>query len=290
MSESANSTNRVTVSVVVPWYNQEDTISQCLTSLINQTYPAEDYEIFLADNGSSDRSVEIARKFDRVRLIQEFQRGSFSARNTAVRQTCGSILAFTDGDCEADANWLQSIVNAFEDPQVVMILGANRFARESFFLRTRADYENERVRYICNQNKPQYYYVYTNNLAVRRSGFDACGPFETIMRGADVIFSSRIIAKYGCDAVRFVPEMLVRHWEIDNSLKWLSKLWIYGRSYGVYSPASGTRPMTFRQRMKVQNAMMSQPDSTLTRVVWLFCSDLIGSAAYLMGGLSRKFY
>ena len=278
------------VSVVVPCYNQEDTISLCLTSLINQTYPADDYEIFLADNGSSDRSVDFAKQFDRVRLIQEFQRGGFSARNTAVRQTSGSILVFTDGDCEADANWLQSIVNAFDDPQVVMILGANRFATESFFLRTRADYENEKVRYICDQNDPQYYYVYTNNLAVRRSGFDECGPFETIMRGADVIFSSRIIAKYGCDAVRFVPEMQVRHWEIASSFTWFSKLWIYGRSYGVYSPTTGTRPITFRQRMRVQFGMMAQPDSTLARAAWLFCSDLIGSAVYLMGRLSRKFY
>ena len=290
MSESANSTNRVTVSVVVPCYNQEDTISQCLTSLINQTYPAEDYEIFLADNGSSDRSVEIVKQFDRVQLIQEFQRGGFSARNSAVRQTSGSILAFTDGDCAADANWLQSIVNAFEDPQVVMILGANRFARESFFLRTRADYENEKVQYICDQNNPQFYYAYTNNLAVRRLVFDECGPFETIMRGADVIFSSRVIAKYGCDAVRFVPEMLVRHWEIDRSYKWFSKLWIYARSHGVYSPATGTRPITFRQRMRVQYVMMTQPNSTLARVVWLFCSDLIGSATYLMGRMSRRFY
>ena len=126
----------MTVSVVVPCYNQEDTISRCLTSLINQNYPAEDYEIFLADNGSSDRSVEIARQFCRVRLIQEFQRGGFAARNTAVRQTSGSILVFTDGDCEAGADWLQSIVTAFEEPQVVMILGANRFAKETFFLRT----------------------------------------------------------------------------------------------------------------------------------------------------------
>ena len=280
----------MTVSVVVPCYNQEDTISRCLTSLINQNYPAEDYEIFLADNGSSDRSVEIARQFCRVRLIQEFQRGGFAARNTAVRQTSGSILVFTDGDCEAGADWLQSIVTAFEEPQVVMILGANRFAKETFFLRTRADYENEKVRYICDEKTPQYYYMYTNNLAVRRSGFDACGPFETILRGADVVFGSRIIAKYGCDAVQFVPEMQVRHWEIDSSFIWFSKLWIYARSYGVYSPTTGTRPLTFRQRLSVQSAMMSQPDSTLMRVIWLFCSDLIGSAAYLLGRLSRRFY
>ncbi|MEI8018915.1 MAG: glycosyltransferase [Schlesneria sp.] len=290
MSESAISTTRVTVSVVVPCYNQEDTISRCLTSLINQTYPAEDFEIFLADNGSSDRSVEIARQFDRVRLIQEFQRGSYSARNTAVRETSGSILAFTDGDCEANTNWLQSIVNAFEDPQVLMILGANRFADESFFLRTRADYENEKVRYICAQKNPQYYYAYTNNLAVRRSAFDVCGPFETILRGADSVFGSRIIAKYGCDAVRFVPEMQVRHWEIISSSTWFSKLWTYGRSYGDYCRTTGTRPITFRQRMRVRFGMMSQPDSTLARAAWLFFSDLIGTAAYLLGRVSRKIY
>ena len=290
MSESAPSTIRVTVSVVVPCYNQENTISLCLTSLINQNYPSDDYEIILADNGSSDRSVEIARQFDRVRLIQEFQRGGFSARNAAIRQSTGSIFVFTDGDCEADADWLRNIVDAFKDSQVVMLLGSTRFAKESFFLRTRADYENEKLRYLCELKIPEYYYMYTNNLAVRRSGFDACGPFETILRGADVIFGSRIIAKYGCDAVRFVPKMQVRHWEIDSSFTWFSKLWIYGRSYGVYSPTTGTRPLTYRQRLTIQSAMMSQPDSTLARVVWLFCSDLIGSVAYLMGRLSRRFY
>ena len=81
-----------------------------------------------------------------------------------------------------------------------------------------------------------------------------CGPFETILRGGDVVFGSRVIAKYGCGAVRFVPQMRIRHLEIASSFAWFSKLWIYGRNFGHYGPTAGYKPLTFRQRQSVRGA------------------------------------
>jgi hypothetical protein len=84
--------------------------------------------------------------------------------------------------------------------------------------------------------------------------------------------------------------MKIRHLEIESCYTWFSKLWIYGRNYLNYGPISGYKPLTFRQRLRVQYAMLSQAGFTLPRAVWCFCSDVIGSTAYLLGRLSAKLY
>ena len=102
MSERSNALKGATVSVIVSCYNEEATLYECLTSLLNQTYASDSYEILHVDNGSSDRSVEIASRFNRICLIQESKPGVYSTRNTAIKYSKGSILVFTDADCQAD--------------------------------------------------------------------------------------------------------------------------------------------------------------------------------------------
>ena len=96
------------VSVIVACYNGGRTLNACLASLGRLNYP--DYEVILVDDGSTDRTPEIARQFSWVRLIRQDNLGLSAARNTGLAAAQGEIVAFTDADCRADEDWLYYLV------------------------------------------------------------------------------------------------------------------------------------------------------------------------------------
>jgi len=97
------------VSVVVATYNGERTLKSCLDSLTHLNYP--DYEVILVDDGSTDRTGEIARAYPQVRQIRQANLGLSAARNTGIAASEGDIIAFTDSDCRADEDWLHYMVS-----------------------------------------------------------------------------------------------------------------------------------------------------------------------------------
>jgi glycosyltransferase involved in cell wall biosynthesis len=97
------------VSVVVASYNGAATLRTCLQSLRNLNYPA--YEVILVDDGSTDNTQEIAADFPYIRSLRHARNQGLSvARNTGIEAAKGDIVAFTDSDCRADADWLYYLV------------------------------------------------------------------------------------------------------------------------------------------------------------------------------------
>ena len=86
------------VSIIVPVYNAEKYVRLTLESALAQTY--QNLEILIVDDGSTDSSVEICRRFndDRIRIIQQKNRGLSGARNTGIRNATGCYVAFLDAD------------------------------------------------------------------------------------------------------------------------------------------------------------------------------------------------
>ena len=88
------------ISVIVPVYNLEKYIRQCLESVLNQTY--RDLELIVVDDGSQDGSVPVCREIaaadQRVRVIENRHDNQATARNTGVRQASGDYIIFLDGD------------------------------------------------------------------------------------------------------------------------------------------------------------------------------------------------
>ncbi len=97
------------VSVVVASYNGARTLRDCLESLGRLNYP--DYEIVLVDDGSTDRTAEIAADFPNVRTVRQRNLGLSAARNAGIAAANGEIVAFTDSDCRVDEDWLYFLVN-----------------------------------------------------------------------------------------------------------------------------------------------------------------------------------
>ncbi len=100
------------ISVIVPVYNDENRISKCIQSLLNQTYNKNFYEILIVDNGSTDRTRTVVNRYPVKILVEAKKRSSYAARNKGVRYANNEILAFTDSDAIADKNWLENGVKA----------------------------------------------------------------------------------------------------------------------------------------------------------------------------------
>jgi glycosyltransferase involved in cell wall biosynthesis len=100
------------VSVVVCAYNAERTIDACLASLEVLDYP--DYEVIVVNDGSRDRTLEIAETYPFCRIISQPNKGLSAARNVGAEAATGEIVAYTDSDCVADPDWLGYLVAKME--------------------------------------------------------------------------------------------------------------------------------------------------------------------------------
>jgi hypothetical protein len=87
------------VSVLIDTYNHERFIEKAIVSVLEQDFPATEREILVVDDGSTDRTPEIVRKFEpHVRLLRKENGGQASAFNAGIPECKGEIVAFLDGD------------------------------------------------------------------------------------------------------------------------------------------------------------------------------------------------
>lgn len=102
------------LSVLIDTYNHEKYIEQAVVSAIEQDFPASDCEIVVVDDGSTDRTPEIVRKFaPRVRLLRKKNGGQASAFNTAFPALRGELVAFLDGDDWWAREKISAVMTAF---------------------------------------------------------------------------------------------------------------------------------------------------------------------------------
>jgi len=115
-----------TVSVILPAYNQAQYLSDAVSSVLDGTYP--DFEIAIIDDGSTDDTPIIAKRFTdpRVRYIYQENRGLAGARNTGIRNTTGKYIAYLDSDDLFTAEKLEILTKKFEaEPEFGLVAGQN---------------------------------------------------------------------------------------------------------------------------------------------------------------------
>jgi glycosyltransferase involved in cell wall biosynthesis len=180
------------VSVIVPVYNGERTIGDCVESIFALSFPRNDVELLLIDNASSDGTSTILDRYrDRAVILHEAKRGPSSARNCGLRHATGDIVAFTDADCVVHRDWLSRIIAPLHDP-VVGIVGGTILAMKPC---NAVEEFGERIH--DHQMAIEYYsppYAITMNWASRRSVLEKVGPFdEELLRCEDCDLAYRVV-------------------------------------------------------------------------------------------------
>ncbi len=197
------------ISVIVPAYNAEETLSECLEALSAQTINRQDYEIIVVDDGSLDRTAEVAGSWN-VRLIQQPNAGPAVARNQGSCKAAGDLLLFTDADCVPATDWMEQMITPFADPEVVGAKGTYRTRQARLVSRfVQLEYEGKYARMARRETID---FIDTYSAAYRREVFLANGGFDTSFRTASVEdqeFSFRL-ARKGYRMV-FVPDAVVYH-------------------------------------------------------------------------------
>jgi len=119
---------KLTISVIIPAYNEEKDIAKCLDSLMHQTVKPD--EIILVNNNSTDATVSIASEYPSVKIINEKQKGITYTRTTGFNAAKSDIIARIDADTIASRNWIQAIKKNFADDKEACGLSGRTAVRE----------------------------------------------------------------------------------------------------------------------------------------------------------------
>ena len=208
-------------SVVIVTYNRRDLLLGCLRAVADLDYP--DYEIVVADDGSTDGSLEaVRRQFPQARCLPHpVNTGEAAARNRGVRAAAGDIIAFTDDDCLVPRDWLQRHARHYTDPRVAAAGGPQICRSPTFydsFDAAQWTIRFDRLETIeCIRS---YEHLLTGSMSVRREVCERVGPFdEQFLRGCDSDFIRRL-SRAGYPFVRD-PDLQVDHLKVHAFLPYL---------------------------------------------------------------------
>jgi GT2 family glycosyltransferase len=197
------------VSVVVCAYNAADTLEDCLGSLERLNYP--NYEVVLVNDGSKDRTPEIANAHPSVRTIDVYPNAGLSnARNVGAHAATGQIVAYCDADVRVDPEWLTYLVQPFVNDDVVGSGGPNVVpADDPWMAQCVARAPGGPTHVLLDDRTAEH--VPGCNMAFDRSALLSIGGFNAVFlrAGDDVDVCWRLQAKGW--RIGFAPAALVWH-------------------------------------------------------------------------------
>jgi glycosyltransferase involved in cell wall biosynthesis len=208
-------TASVSISVIIPALNEERMIGRCLESLTKLDLARERFEVILVDNGSRDKTLEIAESFNdrmNVKILQVKGVRISALRNTGARAALGDIVAFLDADCLAPSDWLDRILT-LAPADGAGVLGAHYLlpADSTWIGRTWHVYQEA-------PKAGEVSHIPAGDLIMRKEDFLRLGGFdETIQTNEDYELCER--ARAAGMKVRAFPEIGVVHLGTAQSLK-----------------------------------------------------------------------
>lgn len=110
------------ISVVVPVYNAEKFLKNCVDSLLNQTF--QDFELILIDDGSKDSSYSLMQflrqRDEKIKIFRHANHGAGYTRNKGIEIAAGKYITFVDSDDFVDSNYLETLLNQIGNAQVLI--------------------------------------------------------------------------------------------------------------------------------------------------------------------------
>lgn len=176
------------ISIIVPVLNEASVIQQCLEKLWKLE---NDFEVIVADGGSKDETVEIAKKFKlgnihRLVILENIQAGRAHQMNAGADASQGEVLLFLHADCELERGALKVISDRLQDEQIIGGGFYKKYSKENLFLMIyRVAMNLIRTKWLKNL-------VGTNAIFIRRERFFQLGKYPEVTLLEDVILSDRL--------------------------------------------------------------------------------------------------
>ena len=215
------------VTVAIPCYNGALHIGAAIESVLEQTSPPD--EVLVVDDGSTDGSLEVIRRYP-VRLIQhDGNRGLAVARNSAIQEAEGDIIVFIDADAMADPAMVGVLLSGYDDPRVGGVGGQGVEANvHSLADRWRAKHASQ-----SHGNRARdVEFLFGLCMSFRLDALREIGGFDPAFRtNAEDVDVSLRLRKAGY-RLRYLPDARVYHQRMDNeaSLVRTMAAW-YGAAY-----------------------------------------------------------
>ncbi len=163
---------KLTLSIVIPVYNEQDHLKQCLDAISLQTVMPD--EVLVVDNNSSDNTVEIAKTYSFVTVVYESKQGVLHARNTGFSAAKSDIIGRIDADTLLPPNWVTQVKELFADASIDAVTGP------VFYYDMPLGEYNRHLdhffRNIMNKRMDQFPFLYGSNCAVRKSVWNVVRP------------------------------------------------------------------------------------------------------------------
>jgi glycosyltransferase involved in cell wall biosynthesis len=157
----------LTLSIVIPVYNEEDYIKACLDSLTAQTeFPDE---IIVVDNNSTDRTLAIAESYPFVKILKEKKQGVLAARTKGFNSANSSIIGRIDADTILPANWVKDVKNSLRNSSAVAVTGPVNYY-DMPFPNTNYRFDHFMRSSIYNWS-PKSPFLFGSNMAIKKSAW-----------------------------------------------------------------------------------------------------------------------
>ena len=216
--------------------------------------PPRDVDVLVVDDGSSDNTSDVVRRYPSVRLISQPNAGPAVARNRGAVEARGSILLFTDDDCVPMSDWLDKMLQPFDDAEVVGTKGVYRTHQRSLAARfVQIEYED---RYRLTAAVRDIDFIDTYSAAFVRDRFLEMNGFDTsfpVACAEDIELSYRMSARGW--KMRFAPTAIVYHTHPSTFSSYLKKKYKFAfwRVLAVRkNPRKGVKDSHTPQIMKLQ--------------------------------------
>lgn len=163
-----NKALELSISIVIPAYNEEHHLRLCLDSIAKQTVAPD--EVIVVDNNSTDKTVEVAKSYPFVTVISEQKQGVLNVRNTGFDSVKSDIIGRIDADNQMIPTWVEHVKRLFEDESLAAVTGPMYFydmplQEDNYW----AEHLFKSSLYKYDKNFP---FLLGGNMAIRKSAWD----------------------------------------------------------------------------------------------------------------------
>lgn len=228
----------ILLSFIVPVFNGEKTLEQCLNSIQKIDFPKNKFEIIVVNNNSTDKTQDIAQKFP-INLVTENNQGRSYARNRGAMVARGEILAFIDCDCTIDEMWATELLKLFKHDFIgaaqgaIIPIGSAQNSLNKFRFRRVHNYTNGSfiVLDVLTSNFPV---LNSAAFMIRKNVFDQINGFDpSISRTEDADLAQRLfLSGFGLAAAGRAKAYV--SWNDGQWKSYIARAWSVGKAVSEY--------------------------------------------------------